>query len=239
MFRRALQRQFSQLRERAVEGRSSTAAALSAAEDLPVPKSAIREEIERFYAEVGVRVGEMALEHVKRIVPVLVTKQEDEFRRRANEYLDRIGAEKVTQISETTRDDLVRILQSAVNDGIGIDRAANRITETLPQLTQNRATTIARTEIIPASNQAVDAAARAAETSELEKEWVSAQDARVRTRPQDDFDHLAADGQIVDMNEAFTVSGERLRWPGDTSFGASAGNVINCRCAHAPIPKDR
>lgn len=60
------------------------------------------------------------------------------------------------------------------------------------------------------------------------KTWRSQGDSRVRTG---DFNHLAADGQRVPADQPFTVSGESLMWPGDTSMGASIGNVIRCRCS--------
>ena len=60
------------------------------------------------------------------------------------------------------------------------------------------------------------------------KIWRSQGDSRVRTGV---FNHLSADGQRVPVSEPFTVSGESLMWPGDTSYGASVGNVINCRCS--------
>lgn len=237
-FRRALQVQFSTLMERAVDGKPSPVAAQEAAQSVPVPSDAVQEEVERFYVEAAVRFGEVGLAHLKGMARVYVTKQEEAFRRRAKEYLDEVGAEKVSQISETTRDDLVTLLQQTIEDGVGIDEAQRRITDQLPQLTSQRATTIARTEIIPASNRAVHAGAREAGIA-LDKEWITALDGRQRTSPPDEFDHGAADGQIVDMDSHFVVSGEEMRFPGDTSQGASAGNVINCRCASAPIPKDR
>lgn len=64
------------------------------------------------------------------------------------------------------------------------------------------------------------------------KTWMSQGDSRVR--PADGigpFDHLAADQQRVRIDEAFIVSGERLMWPGDRSYGASSGNIIGCRCS--------
>ena len=57
------------------------------------------------------------------------------------------------------------------------------------------------------------------------KEWVTVGDERVRDA------HVAADSQVVGLNQPFEVGGQLLRWPGDTSLGATAGNVINCRCA--------
>lgn len=66
------------------------------------------------------------------------------------------------------------------------------------------------------------------ELGTAEKVWRSQGDSRVRTG---DFNHLSADGQRVPADQPFTVSGESLMWPGDTSMGASIGNVINCRCS--------
>ncbi|MCK5617720.1 hypothetical protein KAR91_88465 [Candidatus Pacearchaeota archaeon] len=48
-----------------------------------------------------------------------------------------------------------------------------------------------------------------------------------RTRPA----HVSADGQVRGMGVPFIVAGEMLKVPGDTSLGASAGNIINCRCS--------
>ena len=57
--------------------------------------------------------------------------------------------------------------------------------------------------------------------------WLTQGDSIVRTGA---FNHLAADFQKKE-NGSFTVSGEKLKFPGDRSLGASAGNVINCRCS--------
>lgn len=59
----------------------------------------------------------------------------------------------------------------------------------------------------------------------VDKEWVTAGDEVVRTTP---FSHVAADGLKVNIDESFDVGGQLLRIPGDTSQGASLGNVINC-----------
>lgn len=59
----------------------------------------------------------------------------------------------------------------------------------------------------------------------INKEWVTVGDERVRSA------HVAADAQVRKMEELFLVGGQQLRFPGDTSFGATAENVINCRCS--------
>lgn len=67
---------------------------------------------------------------------------------------------------------------------------------------------------------------------EMWKRWVATSDAR--TRP----DHAAADGQEVPNDEPFMVGGEEMMYPGDISLGASAWNVIQCRCTMVNFMKE-
>lgn len=46
------------------------------------------------------------------------------------------------------------------------------------------------------------------------------------TRPH----HFEADGLTVPIDEPFVIYGERMMFPGDDSLGATAKNLINCRC---------
>lgn len=63
------------------------------------------------------------------------------------------------------------------------------------------------------------------------KRWLTSRDARVRRpTPSSPFDHHAAEGQTVPVDQPFIVSGEALMFPGDSSRGASIGSLINCRC---------
>ncbi len=57
------------------------------------------------------------------------------------------------------------------------------------------------------------------------KMWDSLGDSRVRSW------HLEADGVQVPINMPFSVKGQALQFPGDTSLGATPDNVINCRCS--------
>lgn len=60
-----------------------------------------------------------------------------------------------------------------------------------------------------------------------QKMWMTMGDNKVRTKP---FNHRNANGQTAGIRDNFEVSGELLKYPGDTSLGASIGNIINCRC---------
>lgn len=59
---------------------------------------------------------------------------------------------------------------------------------------------------------------------ELIKTWMSILDKVTREA------HLDAHGQEVDVHEPYTVGGEKLMQPLDSSLGASIGNIVNCRC---------
>ena len=60
---------------------------------------------------------------------------------------------------------------------------------------------------------------------DIKKEWAAILDSETREG------HAMADGQTQNMNDPFIVNGEYLMHPGDTSMGASLGNIINCRCS--------
>jgi uncharacterized protein with gpF-like domain len=96
-------------------------------------------------------------------------------------------------------------------------------------ISRQRGALIARTETHGAANYGADGAARATGLK-LRKEWIAAEDER--TRP----DHNEANGQIVDMDQAFDVGGEALMYPGDPA--GSAGNIINCRCGVSHVVDD-
>ena len=62
--------------------------------------------------------------------------------------------------------------------------------------------------------------------------WITRGDEKVRPA------HIAADNQEKNLNGVFVVGGEQLKFPGDTSLGASAGNVIHCRCSAVLVIDD-
>lgn len=49
-------------------------------------------------------------------------------------------------------------------------------------------------------------------------------------------DHIAANGQIVPLDQEFQVGGEGLRYPGDPN--GRADNVCNCHCSVLPVVAD-
>lgn len=110
-----------------------------------------------------------------------------------------------------------------------ISRIAGRYEDSLLKL---RGDTISRTETLTALNASNQEAFRQGldKTDYTEQDvtrvWNTAHDERVR------HSHAAMDGQEVKgLNTPFTApDGSQLLYPGDTSLGASASQIINCRC---------
>jgi len=97
-----------------------------------------------------------------------------------------------------------------------------------------RAERVARTNVIACNNAA--AQDTYVENGVKQHEWLSTHDNITRgNKESDECDHVSADAQVVDILSPFIVSDEPLMFPGDSSMGASAANVINCRCTELPV----
>lgn len=137
-------------------------------------------------------------------------------------YLLQLAAQKVQQITESTRAEIQSALSDGVAAGESIPKLSKRIDDLyLEQIIPNRSKVIAATEVVSASNWSSQQAAKQSGLT-LKKVWLATEDAR--TRPA----HAEADGQEVDLDEPFDVDGEQLQYPGDPA--GSAENVIRCRC---------
>lgn len=137
---------------------------------------------------------------------------------------------RITKIEGTTLALLRDELEKAARDGLSIPQTAVRLRTIAPEFTALRATMIARTEIIAASNLGARAGAIATGRP-LNHVWIATPGPR--TRPS----HISANGQTRDVNEPFQVGGQSLMFPGDSSLGASAWNLVNCRCSIGFRPK--
>lgn len=126
------------------------------------------------------------------------------------------------------------IVRSAMADGVpvsitNIDLMAARYADRLLNL---RGEMIARTEGLAALNAAreqsyVQAISEGTiDAQNVTKTWETAHDSRVR------LSHIEMQGQSVKGVDGVFISltGSRLKYPGDTSMGAGPEDVINCRC---------
>lgn len=137
----------------------------------------------------------------------------------------------VKDISDTTRDQLLKVLSQAAEEGWSNDDTVKALKDT--KLIAWRARLITRTEL---GKGAFFGRKLAADDSEweIEKEWIAAHDHRTR------HSHRAVDGDVVDLDGKFAVATPKggidyMEGPGDPT--ASAANLCNCRCSSATRAK--
>lgn len=89
-------------------------------------------------------------------------------------------------------------------------------------LSVDRAVTIAETETNVIGNFAEFTDAK--DEGYTKKVWETMQDEAVRQT------HVEADGSEIDIDEPFLVGGYEMMFPCDSSLGAGAEEIVNCRC---------
>lgn len=132
------------------------------------------------------------------------------------------------QVAATTITGFRKVLSRMFLEGRGIEPMAREIQGHFTEISRYRARTIARTEVVSGSNAANLYSYQASSVVEA-KTWLATRDTRTRDT------HMDSDGQEVSVNEPFIVGGFRLMAPGDTSLGAGLEEIVNCRCALAPV----
>lgn len=141
----------------------------------------------------------------------------------AKEWLRLNGVRESRQITNASRRNISEQIRIGMQKGETDEQIAQRLMKRYKSLSPARAQTIAWTETHAATNYGSYSAARVSGES-LAKIWLANADDRVREEHED------ASGQKRSLDQPFTVDGEHLMFPGDSSMGASARLVVNCRC---------
>jgi uncharacterized protein with gpF-like domain len=193
------------------------------------------------YLEIYTKVG---LVHGRRVGSSINTQLKEftfnsfsiVFKRNLLQFIAQAGGQRITIVRESYIEYINQIIATKLTDG----KSMSEIATELQTLVRSRgfyrwqALRIARTETTTASNFA---ATQAGEVSGfvMEKMWISAIDARTRRPPESRFDHYEMNQKRVLQTERFNVSGDKLSFPGDPK--GRVGNVVNCRCTVAIVPK--
>lgn len=118
------------------------------------------------------------------------------------------------------------LLLEGEREGEGIPELRNRVLKVL-DVTETRATAIARTEVVGASNAGaltqMEEVADALGTSTITKTWLATLDPRTRES------HMRANGQKVPLSGRFKVGGWSMDRP-HAEGQAPPKEVVNCRC---------
>ena len=190
-------------------------------------RTSLEETLRPFYFQIIKTFSEQSDKY-------LAKKLEDDYYNRILElFITRIGARHITNIDETTRKQMKKVILESQKEGLSVLETAIAIENRFkPRFTRARANTIARTETHSASTFANHELGKVyAQTGiTLKKRWVATMDDRTRV------EHREANGKTVPMEEDFIVGGVPMEYAGDPRGGAK--NVINCRCAVIYVEDD-
>lgn len=155
------------------------------------------------------------------------------------------SAQSSDLITNTIQDDLNRNIEDVVVDGALKGETLTRKQQAVKAKQRFIANSVSRTNTIAITEtQAASENAKSTESNVVlgslvvggvsllvtsRKQWNTILDNR--TRPA----HANSDNQVVGFMQPYSVGGQRLMRPGDTSLGASAWNVVNCRCSSSTI----
>lgn len=193
----------------------------------------MKEAFVDLYTKVGDSFARSTYSGLKKM-PYQETKQDPVWIERMRKYALIDASARIVAINKTTKKKINAIIVSGLEEGLSIPEIRNQIIGTTALSPLNgtigtRATRIARTEIISASNAGSLEGAKSTGLNP-KKQWLSTMDNRTRE------DHIIVDGQVQNLDDPFNVVGEELQYPGDPS--GSPANVINCRCTQIYITED-
>lgn len=197
-------------------------------------QAAIEEVSKNKTAKVVVAIGNGKTSLRNRLLPSAVKQDEDEIEEligvfdisdpRVARWIERNVADFVSDVIETTKEKIRRIILEGQDQGWSMQQMANELTDMFEEFSRGRSITIARTEMGTATNSGTYAGYVQAGVEK--KEWLATPDERVRP------DHLAAmNAGPIPLGEKFQVGNDLLDYPMDPS--GSPEQTINCRCALA------
>lgn len=148
------------------------------------------------------------------------------------QFIDR-GGDAFAGFVVATQIDIMRAsLSDSAADELSAEEAAAAIHGTFPTANESRTRTMATTVVGAAIGFGVFESSKRAK-AEKEKRvglmWLSQRDDAVRDT------HSAADGQMVEVGEAFFVGSCLMRFPLDSELCGDPAEIINCRCQPIPV----
>lgn len=148
---------------------------------------------------------------------------------------------RIQQVHKTYLEDVFNLFNDRLLAGKTLRETTEEVFKVMrsPRFYRYQAKRIARTESTAAANYAAIKSG-AVSGFVMEKQWISASDARTRRKPEDEYDHFIMHGKKVGLNEKFvfnpnSLGVDELSYPGDPK--GQAANVINCRCTIGVVPK--
>jgi len=182
-------------------------------------RAAVHDEVLPWFAHVYETGGQAAVEQVLGLGIAVLDVDDALMNHAAATYLQ--GVEnRFYPLGEEAWGKARAELVEGFSEGEGVSALRARIRD-VTDLTARQAETLARTEVIAASNMGAQARIDLmGDSAPPYRQWLSTMDNR--TRPT----HRAADGQVQPRGTAFDVGGSALMVPGDPD--GPAREVVNC-----------
>ena len=170
--------------------------------------------------------------HPRRKRGTAIPINQQRYNRSSKQFIEQRLNQVIPEMSNTMKKNLNTALRKAIDEANSLGLTGKKLEEyvskgiskSLGKKNLGRAMNIARTETTALSNWSLNQSAKQTGLI-LKKEWITRRDGLVRDA------HAFMDYERVDQNEDFNVQGYLMNYPGDSSKGAPAGLVCNCRCS--------
>ena len=209
-------------------------------------------ELKELYIDLYKNIGtEFAVWYEKSFDKLLKKGNGDRntWSRTFEQYGNTEAGKKISIVQGTAlkeiRSTIGRLFKDEEFQKLGRQQQGRILKERFSGISQYQAERIVRTEATAAANQGImQSATDIFPKGSLMKEWISSSDSRTRRFSKGDkADHAQmASHPPIPYDELFQVptraGAQRMFRPADSSHGASAYNVINCRCSIAVYPME-
>ena len=188
------------------------------------------------YSDIGMRFAKWyANNYQKYLTKNLDPTQLDIWQNSFASFGSAVGAQRVTLVSGTAKNNLIRITQQLMSDPefmtLGAVERGRILKNQFNTYSQFQSERLVRTEATNAANFAtMESSKTIFPGAQMMKEWIASFDDRTRSTHSE-----AGASDPIPYNEPFMVGGSLMMYPGDPS--GDAAEVINCRCSVAPFPK--
>ena len=146
-------------------------------------------------------------------------------------YAEQRAGENIVSVTGSLKERLVDITRGLMaEDTYGVEKLTQMIFKEYNTIAEWMVRRIAQTETMIGLAEAGDVAARSLDIG-FTKTWAVSGLGNTRDS------HLAMDGIEVDDDEPFRLEDCLMMYPHDSSFGAPAGEIINCACDCIRRPK--
>ncbi len=200
---------------------------------------------QQLYVQTGIRFANWYARNFDRFLKKGINPNQfqSEWQNLFGQYAQQNAGAKIVLVQGTAKKTMQRILRANMQDpafaALGARQKRDVILRQTNLYSRNQALRLVRTETTNAANYGtLQSATSIFPAQQMMKEWVSGNDGRTRSIPPNDFDHAVMNGVQVKYEDTFSVQGQQMRFPADSSLGASAGNIVNCRCSVFPFPME-